>query len=136
MEVPDGLVGGFLGLLEDAGRLKVGRLQDLIFGGVELGQPLIQLDPGLIDGGFGRPGLGLGLLDGDAAVLQVGQQVFEGDALLIDTALGVADDVRGQSQLRGNGEGIGLAWNADQKPVGGGEGLQGELTGGIFYALG
>ena len=75
----------------------------------------------------------LPLLQRLALFLQLGQDVLEPDALAAHLLLGGGDDVLRQPQPPGDGKGVGLAGNADQQPVGGGQCLHVELAGGVLH---
>ena len=133
VEVPYGLVGHLLGLLEDLPGLLVGLPEDPVLGLVDLVVLLLELlledaDALLMPGDFQ-----LLLLDGDPALLQVGDYVLEGLVLLADLFPGGVYDLLRQPQLGGDGEGVALPGDADQQPVGGLQGLHVELAAGILH---
>ena len=135
-QVGDGLVGLLLGLLQDFSGILVGLLEQFLPALLELLLAVPQGLAVLLQGGPQAGGLlllGAQLLTGG---LQVGQEILEVLLLLAELFLCSFDDVVGQAQLLGDGEGVALARDADHEPVGGLEGLDIELTAGVHDALG
>ena len=71
-----------------------------------------------------------------ALALHLAQHVLKLDVLPIQMPACQLDDVLRQSQPSGNGEGVGLAGDADEQTIGGTEGLHVELTGGVLHSGG
>ena len=78
----------------------------------------------------GLPLLRLHLL---ALALHLAQHVLKLDVLPIQMPACQLDDVLRQTQPPGDGEGVGLAGDADEEAIGGTEGLHVELTGGVLH---
>ena len=78
-------------------------------------------------------GLLLPLFQSLAFGLQLGEHILKPDALTAHLDLGRLDDLVRQAQPFGDGEGVGLAGDADEQAVGGAEGLHIKFTGGVLH---
>ena len=72
------------------------------------------------------------LLQALALLLQLGEHVLKADGLAVHLGLGGVNDRRVQPQPLGDGKGVGLAGDADEKLVGGPQGLYVKLAGGVL----
>ena len=75
----------------------------------------------------------LSLLQPLALLLQLGQYILEPHGFAVHLGLGGLDDALVQPQPPRDGEGVGLAGDADKQPVGGPQGLHVELAAGILH---
>ena len=66
-----------------------------------------------------------------ALLFQLGKDIFKVLIAFIDQVIRFLQDFLRQTQLAGNGKGIGLSWDANQQPVGGAQGFHVKFTGGI-----
>ena len=133
VQLGENFVGLGLGLAHDALGLGLALGAGVVLGffhllpeGPGLSGVLLPLTPQAIR-------LGLGLLQPLALLLQLGQHVLEADGVAVHLGLGVGDNALVQSQPPGDGEGVGLAGDANQQSVGGAQGLHVELTAGVFH---
>ena len=70
-----------------------------------------------------------------ALLFQLGKDIFKVLIAFIDQVIRFLQDFLRQTQLAGNGKGIGLSGNADQKLIGGTQCLHVKFTGGIYDPL-
>ena len=63
----------------------------------------------------------------------MGEHVLEAHVLRVNAGGGLLDDGLGQAQPLRDGKGVGLAGDADEQAVGGGQGVHVELAGGVLY---
>ena len=135
-QVGDGLVGLLLCPGQDVPGLLIGLLQEVFPALFELLFLVLEDLLFLLQLGA-EPVVGLFFLSQLlAGLLQVGQEVLEVFGVLAQLLLCRLDDVVGQAQLLGDGEGVALAGDADHEPVGGLQGLDIELAAGVDDALG
>ncbi|CDD46336.1 unknown [Firmicutes bacterium CAG:534] len=73
------------------------------------------------------------LFNGNTALLQIAEEIFKVLILCGDLGSGGINDIIRKSKLAGNGKGIALSGNADEKAVGGSKGFHIKFAAGIFY---
>ena len=128
-------IAGRPGLVYDRPGLRLGfghGLLPLLF---QLLAVLPGLGGGLLHLQLQLPGLFPLLLHLLPLLIQAGQHILKPHVLRVQPGGGLLDDVLRQAQPPGDGEGVGLARDAQHQPVGGGQGVHIELTGGIFHPL-
>ena len=133
VQLPEGLLGGVPGLVQDGPGLRLGLLHRLGPLGLQLGL--------VLPAGLGRllhlpaelcRGLLL-FLHLVALLVQLGEHVLKADIFRVDAGGGLLDDLLGQAQPLRDGEGVGLAGDSYKEPVGGGQGVHVELAGGVLH---
>ena len=133
LQLGQGQVAGRPGLVDDGPGLGLGLLHHLrplllqllpVLPGLGGRLLHLQLEPA------GRVPLPLHLLP---LLVQLGEHVLEAHVLRVQPGGGLVDDILRQAQPPGDGEGVGLAGDAQHQPVGGGQGVHIELTGGVLH---
>ena len=71
--------------------------------------------------------------NGNAALFQIRNHILKAFLFFADLLFCRGDNVVGQAQLGGNGEGVALAGNADKESVGGLQGLHVEFAAGVLH---
>ena len=135
-QLPEHFVGRAAGLLQDGPGLCFGA--GLVFLLLLLqGVPVfLGLGSGLLHLQAELGGLTLLLLHLLALLVQLGEHILKAHVLRVQAGGGLFNDILGQAQPAGDGEGVGFSRDAQDQPVGGGQGLHVELAGGVLHPVG
>ena len=119
MEIADGLVCCFLGVLQDFAGFFIGLFQDPVALCFQFFLFIVDLRFQTLQLPFISGDLLLFLFDGAPAGFQICQKILKGFILFGQTGAGIRNDMLWKSEFSGDGKGVTLSRNTDQQMIGG-----------------